>query len=86
MNLKNITQEQCEGSQPRRKKGRTRTIEVYKDGVHIETIEGLIKTFKWAEENKICNQGWIKNSLRTGNETVAGRKFKEGGYRFKYAE
>ncbi|PER08879.1 hypothetical protein [Bacillus cereus] len=86
MNLKNITQEQCEESQHKRKKGRTRTIEVYKDGVHIETIEGLLNTFKWANENGIANEGWVKESLRSGRETIAGRKYKTGGYLFKYTE
>ncbi|PEL63763.1 hypothetical protein [Bacillus wiedmannii] len=86
MNLNNNIQENTEESQLLRKKGRTRTIEIYKDGVHIETIEGLINTFKWAEENHICNQGWIRHSLKTGKETIPGRKFKDGGYLFKYAK
>ncbi|PGC30279.1 MULTISPECIES: hypothetical protein [Bacillus] len=86
MDLKNITQEQCEESKTKKKKGRTRTIEVYKNGVHIETIEGLIKTFKWAAENNIANQGWIKHSLKNNVPTIPGRKFKEGGYLFKYVE
>lgn len=69
------------------KRGRTRTIEVYKDGELIETIEGLLKTFEWAKENKITNQGWVKRSLKTGEETKAGWKYKEGGgYIFKYAD
>jgi hypothetical protein len=67
------------------RRGRTRTIEVYKDGELFNTIEGLIETLKWAVENNICNQGWVKSSLKTGRETVAGRKFKEGGFLFKYA-
>lgn len=67
------------------RKGRTRTINVFKDGQLVETVEGLIETFKWAEQNNVCNQGWVKHSLKTGKETVAGRKFKESGYRFEYA-
>lgn len=70
---------------PASNRGRMRVIEVWKDGKCIKTIDGLIETFKWAVENGICNQGWVKNSLKTGKETVAGRKFKEGGYLFKYA-
>ena len=69
-----------------RKHGRTRTIEVYKDGILISTIEGLLNTFKWASTNNICNTGWIRNSLKTGQETIPGRKFKEGGYLFKYKD
>lgn len=71
-------------NQPRR--GRKRTIEVYKDGQLINTIDGLLETFKWATENNICNVGWVKHSLKTGKETVAGRKFKTGGYLFKYSD
>lgn len=70
----------------RTNRGRTRTINVYKNGELFATIEGLIETFKWAVENGVSNQGWVKHSLKTGKETVAGRKFKEGGYLFKYAE
>ncbi|UDY80737.1 Rho termination factor N-terminal domain-containing protein [Geobacillus phage GR1] len=77
-------QEEVAKPQPRR--GRRRVIEVYKDGVLINTIDGLLETFKWATENNVCNVGWVKHSLKTGKETVAGRKFKEGGYLFKYAE
>lgn len=72
--------------QPQTRRGRKRVIEVYKDGKLIKTIDGLIETFKWAQENNICNAGWVKHSLKTGKETVAGRKFKQGGYLFKYAE
>ena len=68
------------------KRGRTRTIEIYKDGKLINTIEGLLKTFAWAKENEITNQGWVKRSLKTGEETNAGWKYKEGGYLFKYAD
>jgi hypothetical protein len=77
-------QEEVEKPQPRR--GRRRVIEVYKDGQLVNTINGLLETFKWATENNICNVGWVKHSLKTGKETVAGRKFKTGGYLFKYAE
>ncbi|PLR86658.1 hypothetical protein [Bacillus sp. V33-4] len=49
-------------------KGRTRTIEVFKDGQLVRTIEGLIETFKWANENAICDQGWVKHSLKTGTK------------------
>ena len=66
--------------------GKKKSINVYKDGELIETIDGLINTLKWSVENGIANQGWVKNSLKTGKETVAGRKFKEGGYKFEYAE
>jgi hypothetical protein len=79
-------QQKKEEVETSRRKGRTRVIEVYKDGQLVTRIEGLIETFKWAAENKVCNQGWVKHSLKTGKETVAGRKFKEGGYLFKYAE
>ncbi|PED63951.1 Rho termination factor N-terminal domain-containing protein [Priestia megaterium] len=75
-----------EKPQAKKKHGRTRTIEVYKDEELVTKIVGLLETFKWAEENKICNQGWVKHSLRNGVPTVAGRKFKEEGYLFKYAE
>lgn len=70
----------------RSNKGRVRTINIYKDGEQIKVIDGLLETFKWATENGIANQGWVKESLKTGRETTAGRKFKEGGYRFEYAE
>jgi len=66
--------------------GRTKVIEVWKDGVKIATINGLIETLKWAVAEGVSNQGWVKHSLKTGKETVAGRKFKEGGYLFKYAD
>ncbi|PHA62847.1 Rho termination factor N-terminal domain-containing protein [Bacillus wiedmannii] len=68
------------------RKGRTRIINVYKDGQLVETIEGLLNTFKWAAENNISNQGWVKHSLKNNVPTVPGRKFKEGGYLFQYAE
>ena len=78
--------EQQNSSKPRRNsKGRTRTIQVLKDGELVIEIEGLINTFKWADENKVCNAGWVKHSLKTGKETVAGRKYKQGGYLFKYS-
>lgn len=68
------------------RKGRTRIINVYKDGVLVNTIEGLLNTFKWAAENNISNQGWVKHSLKNNVPTVPGRKFKEGGYLFQYAD
>jgi len=68
------------------KRGRRRKIEVYKDGELIETIDGLLNTFKWASENEITNQGWVKRSLKNNEVTKAGWKFKNGGgYLFKYA-
>lgn len=67
------------------KRGRTRVIEVYKDGELITTIEGLMETFKWVTENQITNVGWVKRSLKTGEETNAGYKYKTGGYKFVYA-
>ena len=63
---------------------RTRTVEIYKDGELIKTIDGVLKTFDWAKENNIAHQDWVKRSLRTGEETEAGWKYKEGGYLFKY--
>lgn len=78
-----------EQEQPTRapRRGRTRKIEVYKNGELLTTIDGLMETFKWVGENKITNVGWVKRSLRTGEETAAGYKYKEGaGYLFKYAE
>ena len=68
------------------RKGRTRTVNVYKDGQLVQTVVGLLETFKWAADNNVCNQGWVKHSLKTGSETTSGRKFKEGGYKFEYAE
>ncbi|QRZ95027.1 Rho termination factor N-terminal domain-containing protein [Bacillus sp. LJBS06] len=62
-----------------------RKIEVYKDGKLIQTIDGLMETFNWVTENKITNVGWVKRSLKTGEETAAGYKYREGGYLFKYA-
>lgn len=69
-----------------RRKGRTRTIEIYKDGALLHTVAGLIETFKYVTENNITNVGWVKRSLKTGEETNAGYKYKVGGYLFKYAE
>lgn len=59
-------------------------IDVYKDGEKVKTLESLTDTLKWAKDNKVANQGWVKESLRSGRETVAGRKYKEGGYLFTY--
>lgn len=61
-------------------------INVYKDGKLIKTIDGLMETFKWITENNITNVGWVKRSLKTGEETKAGYKYKEGGYKFEYAD
>ena len=72
-------------SKPKTKKGNRKIIEVYKDGELVNTLDSLTETFKWARENKIANAGWVRNSLKTGQETVAGSKYKEGGYLFKYA-
>lgn len=66
--------------------GRTRKIEVWKDGQLVAEIDGLIETFKWATENNVCNVGWVKHSLKNNIPTTPGRKFKEGGYLFKYAD
>ncbi|MEK5205218.1 MULTISPECIES: Rho termination factor N-terminal domain-containing protein [Bacillus] len=84
-NLISESQNSKEESTPNRK-GRTRIINVYKDGQLVETIEGLLNTFKWAADNNISNQGWVKHSLKNNVPTVPGRKFKEGGYLFQYAE
>lgn len=78
------TQKPQQEDRPRR--GRTKTIEVYKNGELIETIDGLLNTFRWAKENDITNQGWVKRSLKTGEETTSGWRYKEGGYIFKYAD
>ena len=87
--LEQIKEQETEVQKPEEitkpKRGRTRTIEIYKDGKLIKTIEGLLKTFEWARENKIANEGWVKRSLKLGEETAAGYKYKEGGYLFKYA-
>ena len=72
-------------SKPKTKKGNRKIIEVYKDGELVNTLDSLTETFKWAKENKIANAGWVRNSLKTGQETKAGSKYKEGGYLFKYA-
>lgn len=69
-----------------KKRGRKRKIEVYKNGVLFETIDGLLETFKWVTDNKITNVGWVKRSLKNNEETQAGYKYREGGYLFKYAE
>ena len=71
-------------SKPKTKKGNRKIIEVYKDGELVNTLDSLTETFKWAKENKIANAGWVRNSLKTGQETKAGSKYKEGGYLFKY--
>lgn len=67
-------------------KGKIQSIEVYKDGELFTVIEGLLNTFKWAVDNEVCNAGWVKRSLKTKEETKPGRKYKQGGYLFKYAE
>lgn len=72
-------------SKSKTKKGNKKIIEVYKDGELVNTLDSLTETFKWAKENKIANAGWVRNSLKTGQETKAGSKYKEGGYLFKYA-
>ena len=72
-------------SKPKTKKGNRKIIEVYKDGELVNTLDSLTETFKWAKENKIANAGWVRNSLKTGQETKSGSKYKEGGYLFKYA-
>lgn len=77
--------ESNEETPKKKKNGRTRVINVYKDGELIETIEGLMETFKWVTENHITNVGWVKRSLRTGEETNAGYKYRVGGYKFEYA-
>lgn len=71
-------------SQPAGERKRGRQIVVYKDGNQIKQLNSLKETFEWAKENDICNQGWIKRSLRFNEETKPGRKFKEGGYLFQY--
>ena len=70
--------------EPKKKRRKVRKIEVYKDGEVVKTLESLMETFKWATENKIANSGWVKESLKSGRETTPGRKYKEGGYLFKY--
>lgn len=72
-------------SKSKTRKGNKKIIEVYKDGELVNTLDSLTETFKWAKENKIANAGWVRNSLKTGQETKAGSKYKEGGYLFKYA-
>ena len=72
--------------EPKKKSRRGRKIEVYKDGEVVKTLESLMETFKWAQENKIANQGWVKESLKSGRETTPGRKYKEGGYKFSYLD
>ncbi|HJG97102.1 MAG TPA: hypothetical protein K8V90_08390 [Romboutsia timonensis] len=72
-------------SKSKTRKGNKKIIEVYKDGELVNTLDSLTETFKWAKENKIANAGLVRNSLKTGQETVAGSKYKEGGYLFKYA-
>lgn len=68
------------------KRGRTKTVLVFKNGELIKTIDGFIKTLKWATENNIANQGWVKRSLKRREETKPGFKYKEGGYFFWYDE
>ena len=70
--------------EPKKKSQRGRKIEVYKDGEKVKTLDSLVETFKWSTENKIANSGWVRESLRSGRETTPGRKYKEGGYLFKY--
>ncbi|MGG1916074.1 Rho termination factor N-terminal domain-containing protein [Priestia megaterium] len=77
--------EDNEETPKKKKNGRTRVINVFKDGELIETIEGLMQTFNWVTENNITNVGWVKRSLKTGEETNAGYKYKVGGYKFEYA-
>ena len=72
--------------EPKKKSRRGRKIEVYKDGEVVKTLESLMETFKWAQKNKIANQGWVKESLKSGRETTPGRKYKEGGYKFSYLD
>lgn len=73
-------------SQPAGSRKRGRQIIVLKDGVQIKRLHSLKEAFTWAEEFGICNQGWVKRSLRNKEETLPGRKFKEGGYLFQYLE
>jgi hypothetical protein len=85
--LKRLIEEKKNNKNEERKRGRNkRKINVYKDGELIITIEGLLETFEWAAKNHICNQGWVKRSLRNGEPTKPGYRFKEGGYLFKYAD
>ncbi|CAI6329488.1 Rho termination factor N-terminal domain-containing protein [Bacillus subtilis] len=74
-----------EKTSQKKRGAKKRKIEVYKDGQLIQTIDGLMETFNWVTENKITNVGWVKRSLKTGEETAAGYKYREGGYLFKYA-
>ena len=83
--LQNIKEEQIKAEQSKKKTNKKKTIEILKNGKVIAVIEGLIETFKYVEEKQICNQGWVKHSLKTGKVTVAGRKYKMGGYLFRYA-
>ncbi|MDG0860341.1 hypothetical protein [Staphylococcus equorum] len=73
-------------SQPAGSRKRGRQIVVLKDGVQIKRLHSLKEAFTWAEENMICNEGWVKRSLKNNEETKPGRKFKEGGYLFQYLE
>ena len=73
-----------EVEEPKKKRRKVRKIEVYKDGEKVKTLESLTETFKWATENEIANAGWVRESLKSGRETTPGRKYKEGGYLFKY--
>ncbi|MED4261945.1 hypothetical protein [Priestia aryabhattai] len=85
MEPENAPTESVEETPKKKKNGRTRVINVFKDGELIETIEGLMETFKWVTDNNITNVGWVKRSLKTGEETNAGYKYKIGGYKFEYA-
>ena len=83
-NIENDEEIVVEVEEPKKKSRKVRKIEVYKDGEKVKTLESLMQTFKWATENKIANSGWVRESLRSGRETTPGRKYKEGGYLFKY--
>lgn len=76
--------EEVEEEPKRRRHGKT--IKVFKDGEEVIQLNSLTETFKWAADNKICNQGWVKESLRSGRETTPGFRYKEGGYLFKYVK
>lgn len=74
---RNVTTEE-EKTSHKKRGAKKRKIEVYKDGQLIQTIDGLMETFNWVTENKITNVGWVKRSLKTGEETAAGYKYREG--------
>lgn len=78
---------QSEKTAAPKKRGRSKKINVLKDGEFLIQIDGLLQTFAWAKENEITNTGWVKRSLKTGEETQAGWRYKNGGgYKFEYAE